>query len=161
MLDVAGVGAIVGHGRNIGVAASWNLGIKWAKERKASHLVLLSESITFKNMSFLERVSEMDGRPLLSMYDWHLVAIPVNYFDLVGPFDEGFYPAYFEDTDWQHRADKMGLWPDWEVDLATASTVRNHGYAQSITAGVVTVDFGYLLDYYVAKWGGRPGEEQW
>lgn len=79
----------------------------------------------------------------------------------VGPFDEGFVPAYFEDNDYARRLHLAG----WELPVAP-SAVTHAGSRTLALAGP-----GDLLRHhrafeacrrrYLAKWGGLPGEETW
>jgi GT2 family glycosyltransferase len=49
------------------------------------------------------------------------MAIRRSTWDTIGPFDEGFYPAYYEEVDCCYRARRHGL----EIGYAPAATVRH------------------------------------
>jgi hypothetical protein len=93
-------------------------------------------------------VIESDG------HSWHLIALHRRCFDAVGYFDENFYPAYFEQTDWCRRLrmlDMEGGWPRVWVN-ALSQGVALH-------APLVSCPAPPLLDYYRDKWGGDKGAE--
>ena len=49
------------------------------------------------------------------------MAIRRSTWDTIGPFDEGFYPAYYEEVDYCYRARQHGL----EIGYVPAATVRH------------------------------------
>jgi hypothetical protein len=159
----------VGHkwvcGRNVGVARSWNWGRQLVIDNKLDMLWLCSTSMRFQDggRSLVEQMHKHDGYGLnVLQAGWHLVGLCRPTLEIVGSFDEHFYPAYFEDTDYLYRMGLAGLpsprengrsWPF--IDVA----VNSVGDAVSLRNGRVSVDFQWLQDYYVRKWGGIQGEE--
>lgn len=77
----------------------------------------------------------------------------------VGPFDEQFSPAYFEDNDYHRRTMLAG----WESPIALSAVV----HATSSTMQVIPQrereihhqQFRQNRARYIAKWGGPPHEE--
>ena len=91
---------------NLGVAASWNLGIK--SFPYAERWFIASNDVRFEPGA-LQRLSEArsDEITLSNMFPyWQAFALGYEAVRRVGLFDESFFPAYFEDTDYQHRAEK-------------------------------------------------------
>ena len=81
---------------------------------------------------------------------------------LGGFFDEGFYPAYFEDNDYYYR---LKLYLGEAAAIATTDALCYHYCGrtqyQSPDAPVVPHDrYEENCVYYVKKWGGKPGEER-
>jgi GT2 family glycosyltransferase len=78
----------------------------------------------------------------------------------VGSFDENFYPAYFEDNDYHHRIVVAGLravvYPR-AMFYHYGSRTQNEACASPIVPGSV---FDRNYRYYIKKWGGPPGHEQ-
>jgi GT2 family glycosyltransferase len=74
----------------------------------------------------------------------------------VGPFDVGFWPIYFEDTDYERRMMLEGVTMS-VVDVRESYTDKGH--ARSWREGWVDVDYERQAAYYRAKWNGDPGEE--
>lgn len=80
----------------------------------------------------------------------------------VGFFDEGFFPAYFEDNDYHYRLKLVG-----GTDCAIANTravfihYGSRTQNQSQGAPVVPGDlFGKNQEYFARKWGGVPSGEK-
>lgn len=88
--------------------------------------------------------------------NWSNFMITETCFQKVGPFDEKFYPAYYEDNDYRYRLKLKGLtyrqlpWLAPEVFRVSMSREKDPSLCQRVPAN---------LEYYVAKWGGPPGEE--
>ncbi len=79
----------------------------------------------------------------------------------VGPFDEQFSPAYFEDNDYHHRLTIKG----WGSPIAPSDLKHEVSGTMKATpmAECETIHheaFRACRRRYVYKWGGMPGEEQ-
>lgn len=92
--------------------------------------------------------------------------------DTAGLFDENIHPAYLEDCDMSYRMDLLGV---RRMDVAGCASIHGcepHGQSPAMT-GSCTVQsdpdlsvkngetHGRNFDYYIAKWGGRNGEEKY
>jgi GT2 family glycosyltransferase len=80
----------------------------------------------------------------------------------VGYFDEAFFPAYFEDNDFHYR---IKLAAGDEAAIATTRAVYYHFGSrtqnEAIAAPIVKGDmFEANRRYFIRKWGGAPGSEQ-
>lgn len=157
--DPPGVFRSVHPSANIGVAASWNVGVAClADNPHRSHLVTLSTSVEFDDAGagLIEALDDHDDG-FVSHVWWHVAAIGAHVVAEVGLFDTGFLPAYFEDTDYERRMQLAGH------HLPNGLHVRgiiDHGTAHSLRAGLVEVNFGRLARRYERKWGGPPGHER-
>jgi len=103
--------------------------------------------------------SRNDGRLLRLAYG----AINRACIERVGLFDDGFYPIYFGDDDYQRRCELAGV--EW-VEYDGLILHGEHGDAGSMTiksdanaAAANSRTFMLNRDRYVAKWGGPPGGE--
>lgn len=153
-------------GANRGVAASWNLGIDQMMTRGSDWLVLLSAAIRFN--------ADFGGRDFLQLLDlaadesiaveaghgmgWHLIAFRRQAFEMVGRFDENFFPAYFEDNDFGRRlyvATGMRA-PMWEK---VGVEVSLQGFSHGVDLGGADTKPELMIAYYQEKWGGMPGQE--
>lgn len=163
---------------NLGVAGSWNIGVKHMVECGHDWLVILSAGVRFGDAGgrdFL-RCLEFQCEPWPSSHGigaleaadglgFHLIAFHKSVFQRVGYFDQNFYPAYHEDNDFSYRIqlaygidsrapDFVGpLWPKVGTDAYLDSI------AHGILKGGVTVDFVALEERYYSKWGGHSGSE--
>ena len=89
---------------------------------------------------------------------WHAVALHLAAFDLVGLWDENFYPGYYEDTDWRRRlalaSDRSAL-P--EVDIGgEARDGGAYDLLRTLNPGRQVVNFKAHQSYYRNKWGACP-----
>lgn len=151
---------------NLGVAAAWNLGIKLTPH--ADWWLIANFDVTFPPGS-LQRFDETrSGGLVLSAATppWACFAIHDEAVHSVGLFDESYYPAYWEDVDYERRVHAAGL-PVIEsgipVDHDNSSTIasipnRNHEtfaanerhYRDKVTRG----------DYGEGRWSLKRRREQ-
>lgn len=94
---------------NLGVGASWNLGVKLLPHH--NRWFFASNDMVYKPGA-LEKLSEArtDEITLSDMFPhWHTFCLGEEAVNAVGLFDEALYPAYFEDNDYMRRADYCGI----------------------------------------------------
>jgi GT2 family glycosyltransferase len=80
--------------------------------------------------------------------------------EAVGPFDESFFPAYFEDNDYHYRMRLSGL---RAISCPPAVFYHFGSRTQYEAAGKPVVgspQFERNRAYYIRKWGGPPGKER-
>ncbi len=147
--------------KNLGVAASWNKGIKYSFEvLNCTHAIVLNDDIVFgKTFDIINKLLlEAPNSFFVSGYFWSVFIIPKTIYLIVGPFDEQFYPAYFEDNDYYHRIKKSNL-EYLGKDELTPKIMRNSQTIQKNPS--LNSNFGANMQKYIAKWGGPPLEEKW
>ena len=117
---------------NLGVAASWNLACRLAY--RAPWVLIASDDVTFPAgalQSFAEASSE--DRLVLSETwpHWCAFTIGAQLVSTVGLFDEAYYPAYFEDLDYERRLKRHGLGVEVgpAVNHRNSSTLRGGEFA--------------------------------
>jgi GT2 family glycosyltransferase len=94
---------------NLGVAASWNLGIR--SFPYAERWFFASNDVGFEPGA-LQSLSEArtDEITLSGVFPyWQAFSLGYEAVKRIGLFDEGFFPAYFEDNDYQRRAEHAGV----------------------------------------------------
>lgn len=91
-------------------------------------------------------------RQVLGTTDISLSVINPIALKTIGYFDENFFPAYFEDTDYVYRAKLAGL-PRFMV---RETYILHYGSASMhrVDAEAFTEAFRRIQSYYVRKWGG-------
>lgn len=151
------------------VSAAWNAAAGRVIAQRRDWLVICSSSVQFGPAGGLDlyealRSGEHAGRAAVdTQLGWHLIAIARWALLEVGLFDEGFTPAYFEDTDWLYRAglagvpsprENAGRFGFVEVD-ATCET------GESIRLGLASPDMTAQETRYLRKWGGPQGAERY
>lgn len=91
--------------------------------------------------------------------DYSCFAIGEDYLRVVGPFDENFSPAYFEDNDSHYRIRRAGYEAAQftpythhaSTTLASDPALRRKVQSEGL--------FEKCRSYYISKWGGEPGRE--
>jgi len=95
---------------NLGVAGSWNLGIKATPF--ASSWLIVNHDVQF-GPGMLGQFATMAAPDSLVLTDgpqpWCCFAIGEDVVSAVGLFDEALHPAYYEDTDYERRANAAGV----------------------------------------------------
>lgn len=146
------------------VAKAWNDAAQLAG---GDHLILSNDDIVFAPDT-IERmlavaasvpragiVSPIEGQRFACfLLRW------TAYLD-VGPFDEAFLGAYFEDNDYAWRLECAG----WSLPIAP-SDVRHAGSAtiRAMTPAQLTEKhrcYAHNERLYQRKWGGPPHQERW
>jgi len=158
-------------GKNIGVAASWNMLINEIFENiDNEYAVILNDDIywgmdqdsVILSIENLKRECDIPSNkngfilaPAQSKYDWCMFIIDRKAWHNIGKFDKNFFPAYFEDCDYKYRAKLAGI-PVHKV-LAGPARFVTSGSAQKDKTLLSAA--GKNRDYYISKWGGEPGNE--
>lgn len=94
---------------NLGVAASWNLGIKLLPHEP---VWFFSSADTVYEPGALEELSKAKTNEISLAADfpyWQTFAIGEEVVKKIGLFDESIYPIYFEDTEYIWRAENAGI----------------------------------------------------
>ncbi len=157
--------------QNIGVARSWNLGIKEGKD----YTFFVSSSVKWQygfnelanhlKQMIKEKVPGIEYG-LFCQLGWHANAISQKTVEKVGYFDENFYPAYEEDVDYCYRLYLAGLhaniFGQTKGGVIPAVTVNAAPIeiATTIKRAGLPVNFNKLRNYYIGKWNGDHGKEQ-
>jgi GT2 family glycosyltransferase len=88
-------------------------------------------------------------------------ALTRDCWETVGTFDEGFFPAYFEDNDYHRRIVLAGL----KAVAHPPAMFYHYGSRTQNESGASPVVPGDLFEknraYYASKWGGPPGAESY
>ena len=151
-------------GTNLGTCASWNRFVDYASRRKKLGAFIIGDDVLLEDPQTYSAmchnvVSESRAFWEVKGLGFSGFALPLAVVEDVGIFDEGLWPAYFEDNDYHRRVNLRGIptrslftpfyhvgsgslrmWREWEV--------WNAMYA-----------FGTNSHWYFGKWGGSPGSE--
>lgn len=150
---------------NLGVGPSWN----WFLRNEEDWIIISNDDI----------VPEEDAIRLLVNYAQNSDELffcaddDTNAFsfflekkeslDIIGPYDEAFWPAYFEDNDKARRYKLAGY------QLQVVPGVRMQEHTGSATLKAYNSErmqkhheeFRRNQQYYLVKWAGLPGEEEY
>ena len=95
---------------NLGVAGSWNLGIKAAPF--SPWWLIVNFDVEWPAGSLEAFAAQASGADILlaqSPQPWSAFALGEDVVQRVGLFDEGFHPAYFDDNDYEMRCAIEGV----------------------------------------------------
>lgn len=161
---------ILPRSKNI-LSGAWNdLMRLWADD----YVIIANDDVMPHKHSIEAMVNAAIDRPDVAMWNGNQDQTPgiggnsYSFFLLrqwaycqIGPFDERFIPAYFEDNDFDYRLKLAGLIRA-EVNRATfdhakSSTVSN---MDTTARNMMHIAFRKNERYYRSKWGDVPGRER-
>jgi len=150
---------------NIGVAASWNM---FHNELQFDHVIIANDDIEVDTYTIERMVAAAETNPNQILFSgdgssgnaFSLFLLTKRGYNLIGAFDEQFYPAYFEDNDYNRRMFLKG----YHIQFVLGATYKHEG---SSTLKRYTVEerdnhhssFRANHTRYLHKWGGEPHEE--
>lgn len=144
---------------NLGVAASWNALL----DRAGNEPIAIANDDVQLGSDALEALA----RALAAGHDfviaegppgangWCLFAQTMRCTELVGPYDENFFPAYYEDSDYDQRLLRAGIAVHREP-----ATLRHEGWATLRVDPAVADGRQRSEEYFRKKWGGLPHESE-
>lgn len=164
------------HRLNRGLAKSWNDGIIESYNDRSDITAVINDDVVFRPSAFDKWIDfihsydglglaflhglESDGSPhegTVRTQDYACFALGPSAFNILGAFDENFFPAYREDMDYALRAEKahVPFVTDTRtlVDHARNKTTRRSPELQLIMNDVKDRN----RDYFIRKWGDEFG----
>jgi GT2 family glycosyltransferase len=145
---------LIEPGHNLGVAASWNLGMKATPQ--APWWLIVNHDITFGagDLARLEETVNPGAAALYFMFGMAAFALTRHTLGAVGYFDENIHPAYDEDIDFARRVDLLSL-----PRVETGFTGTHVGSATILSNPLLRTQNGatHMANdaYYAQKWGGH------
>jgi GT2 family glycosyltransferase len=152
---------------NLGTVGSWNLIHKLAAPLST---VLLNADCSVAPDTF-QKMFEVPAPAIVCAYAFGCVRIDHEVWQRIGDFDEGFWPAYYEDADYRHRCRIAGVEIiNWDIEPSEVVSPGRTRSVHGITHGKLDFEWpgpGTIHEHieknkarFVAKWGGMPGEEK-
>lgn len=172
-LEMTGIDDIITT-HNVGVAGSWNIGLSLLYgDKENDHLLIIcNDDNLLKENAIEELVQLAEANPDHGFFasqggGFSFFALrPTIAVNTVGYFDEGFYPAYFEDNDYHYRMKLK------DVDFICSekqlyelgvngqgSQTLNSFMTEEKIKKAIQVGFESNKARYEAKWGGEPTKE--
>lgn len=151
---------------NLGTCASWNLIMNFGQISGYDGAFITGDDVTIDTewgLSLMVEAAERDPDRLYFVQGLGFSGFCVTKQVLhrVGWFDEGFWPAYFEDNDYHWRAKQVGVeWSDVPIKVSHVGSGSLKGWKEWEDYNANRV-FVTNQRRYVEKWGGGPGHEQW
>lgn len=157
----------ISPGRNIGVAGAWNAIIQ--NNLHLPYWIICANDMCFEPGSLKQMAlfAELNHKQNALIYadGYSCFCMTQKGVREVGYFDENIYPAYLEDSDHFYRVNITGAqkcgFPNVKLVHGEApnwgsSTIYSNEHYRRANG----TTHGMNFDYYVAKWGGKPGEEK-
>lgn len=150
---------------NLGVASSWNLGVKMTPH--SDGWLLLNSDAYFAEDSYaqLEEEVRRDAMVLAGNPPWCCAWIGADVVKRVGVFCERYYPAYMEDLDYERRAMIAG------VDVIRSDAKVEHDNSSTIAADARIAERNRQTHannraFYDHRWAtvgadGWPADAEW
>jgi GT2 family glycosyltransferase len=150
------------HGPNVGLPAVWNR----VMERYPDWVIFSNDDVEFGPYLVENLAKAADESSALFLFPHEAGAmfcvalIKHLCWDRVGPFDEKFWPGYFEDNDYHRRMKLLGI-----EELQVKNTDYYHHVSATLNSlngeerRVHDANFRRNEMYYRHKWGGPPGHE--
>jgi GT2 family glycosyltransferase len=142
--------------KNIGVGASWNVLCDKIFEQNDYALILNDDIYLGKREDEIKDLIKKKDCFLRSTIDWCAFILPKKIWQLVGKFDECFYPAYYEDKSYEYRMKLLGIYP------AKTPTLNPYIYKSSQTLEKkpeILESSKRNKELYIKMWGGEPERE--
>ena len=89
-----------------------------------------------------------------SKLNWSVLLINKDLYEYIGEFDEGFYPAYFEDSDYMYRLKLLGLLHEVNHSLNPIDAKVSQTYEKA--PELVNLAMRFNRQRYIDKWGNVP-----
>jgi GT2 family glycosyltransferase len=146
---------LISPGENWGVARSWNHILELVGNEP---VVISNDDIVFGHRTFQEISSAAKEHTFVEGLGWALFAQGPECIARVGWYDCNFYPAYYEDNDYDVRLKRAGIRPF----RALSEPVEHFGWAT--TRGLPEDKVKWLNEmreknrqYFLQKWGHIEG----
>lgn len=143
--------------RNIGVAASWNMICQMAFKNGYTHVLILNDDVIInRTPEELEKWLDAVKMDFYTGRGYYSFIMPESTFKKVGEFDENYYPAYYEDTDYSYRL-RINSMRVLDTDLLKPDVLRTSKSGEKDPT--LYNNIAQNRDYYTRKWGGEPSKE--
>jgi GT2 family glycosyltransferase len=140
---------------NIGVAGSWNCILHNLLNSHQYVLVLNDDVYLGKHKNEIDEIIDKSQSQLIvgEMF-FSVFIISRNLFYRVGNFDDGFYPAYFEDSDYLYRLKLLDI--SVEVNSLLNPSIYRECQTYEKDNELVNKSRAINRERYIKKWGGLP-----
>lgn len=157
-------GCIYTQPTNRGVAASWNILCNHILANNDYALIVNDDVYLGYDKVVVDEAIQLainNGNPdfIRSEMSWSMFLISKELFTQVGGFDEMFYPAYYEDSDYIYRMRLLGIEQAINPRLNPQTYRMNGTYEKA--PDLVNAAMQKNQDRYVEKWGGLPLLEEY
>ena len=146
---------IINEKRNLGVAASWNKLCQLIFKNYDYAMILNDDIYCGYNADVVENaIFKMKSGLVQSQVSWSVFVISKRLYNFVGKFDEIFYPAYYEDSDYLYRMKLKGIIQD--VDATLNPKIKRISSTYELAPDLVNNAMQQNRLRYISKWGNSP-----
>jgi len=139
---------------NLGVAGSWNKLCNIIFEKYENALLINDDVYLGYSTEVVEKsIDKTKVGIVQSDFNWSVLLINRDLYEFIGDFDEDFYPAYFEDSDYIYRVKLKGLLHEIDYTLSP-KTKRSFGSTEMDKD--LNKNFQRNRARYIKKWGNSP-----
>ena len=170
---------------NWGVQKSWNYGINFGLKKGYKYIFVINNDTLFKKDTISLLEARMDKGDVIMVTahnvraevtpdklnevqkpesesegaDFAAFMVDKRLFEKVGEFDEGFYPAYFEDNSMHY---KIKLINEKAINYQPAVYYHFGSRTQNQKPNGLVNGQMFITNrnYYIKMWGGEPGKER-
>jgi len=146
---------------NLGVAGSWTHMAQQAFDAGMDYIFIVNDDIVCgHNRQLLEQVI-IDSKYayFINSGSWSIFLLSRECFQAIGPFDDKFFPAYYEDNDYSRRLTRF---PRSGIVYHPDSRLKPKVFRKSMTIAKdskLNSGTGKNKKLFNDKWGGPPGKE--
>ena len=143
---------------NAGVSGSWNYLARRGFERhEATHVLLIEDDVVFgHSRDDVEKAIKENPDTAIGCPSFGALILSKTCYNNVGPFDEEFFPAYYEDNDYAYRMKLKGYELIHEYNLRPIIERKSQSIAKNSN---LNENFMNNRARYLNKWGGEPQRE--
>jgi len=140
---------------NLGVAKSWNKLCKRIFQDYEYALIINDDVYLGYNTEFVEsKITQYPNTLITSFASWSMFIISKSIYNEIGEFDEIFYPAYYEDSDYMYRMKLKYLLHS--VDQSLNPKILRISMTHELAPDMVNEAMQVNRLRYIEKWGGSP-----
>jgi len=155
--DIIGFGEIKVYPQvsNLGVAGSWNYLCDIIFKYNDYALIVNDDVYLGYAIGEIAEVLQSSHEGFIqSEHNWSVFLISKEVYEKVGKFDELFYPAYYEDSDYIRRMELAGVRRVIDKRLNPKDAKQSQTYEKA--PELVNKALKDSKERYVRKWGGLP-----
>ena len=153
---IVGPGAVYAQPSNLGVAASWNLLCREIFKENDYALIVNDDVYLGYGIDEVSAAIQASGNAgfIRSEMSWSIFLISKDLYVELGGFDELFYPAYYEDSDYIYRMRLAGIEQFITPTLNPLTHRINGTYDRN--PELVNAAMSDNRERFIKKWGGLP-----
>lgn len=140
---------------NLGVAASWNKLCKIIFKDYEYAMILNDDVYLGYDTSHVEeKINQYPDTLITSFASWSMFIISKSLYENIGDFDEIFYPAYYEDSDYIYRMNLKRIF--YSVDQTLNPQTLRISMTHELAPDMVNEAMRVNRLRYIEKWGYIP-----